>query len=131
MKNGINKIEQIISHLPLSENPEKQNEQLTEINHKLSEIIKQKDIFPIKNLIVTNTNKLSKYIQERDNRIDELLMESMSNLFKTIEEKQNHNEAWENDLNKTISLILNKPTISYQKDFDAISNKILTCSHIN
>jgi hypothetical protein len=35
---------------------------------------------------------------------------------------------WKDNLNESISLILNKPTLNYKKDFEAISKKIMTCS---
>jgi hypothetical protein len=75
-----------------------------------------------------NTNKILKYTEERNNRMEELLMESIVNLHKTVEEKQNQNKIWEDNLNENISLILNKPTINYKKDFETISKKIMTFS---
>jgi hypothetical protein len=55
--------------------------------------------------------------------MEELLREVMTNLHKAMEEKQNQNKIWKDNLNESISLILNKPTMNYKKDFEAISKK--------
>jgi hypothetical protein len=128
IKDEIDKLEQTISGISSTGSPEIYMEQLAEMNVKLSETLKQKDIFPIKNLITTNANKILKYTEERNNRMEELLMESIVNLHKTIEEKQNQNKIWEDNMEKSISQILSKPTLNYKKDFEKIANKIMTCS---